>query len=175
MDRYGRQEGGAALGGNRTSLVCAGKLQRNGDSMYKSRGINRYQPDIWRLVREIAARRACRCTSETCTSRTSPFCRKCSQAALTAARMGTADGRPVRDQDKVYPSAPCKNGPGRGFYGKRIMRKALSSILLSVLLLCFGACQKQAPEPSFPAVRYLYAGSQEGNGFQMDEGDDMLI
>jgi len=55
------------------------------------------------------------------------------------------------------------------------MRKDLSSILLTVLLLCFGACQKQAPEPSFPAVRYLYAGSQEGNGFQMDEGDDMLI
>lgn len=58
---------------------------------------------------------------------------------------------------------------------KRFMRKALSSILLTVLLLCFGACQKQAPEPSFPAVRYLYAGSQVGNGFQMDEGDDMLI
>ena len=50
---------------------------------------------------------------------------------------------------------------------KRFMRKALSSILLTVLLLCLGACQKQAPEPSFPAVRYLYAGSQEGNGFQM--------
>ena len=80
----------------RTSLVCEGKLQRNGDSMYKSRGINRYQPDIWRLVREIATRRACRCTSETCTSRTSPFCRKCCQAALTAARMGTADGHLVR-------------------------------------------------------------------------------
>ena len=88
--------------------------------MYKSRGINRYQPDFWRLVREIAARCACRCTSETCTSRTSPFCRKCGQAALTAARMATADGRPVRDQDKVYPPTPCKNGPGRGFYGKKI-------------------------------------------------------
>ncbi len=58
---------------------------------------------------------------------------------------------------------------------KRFMRKALSSILLTVLLLCFGACQQQSPEATFPAVRYLYAGSQEGNGFQMDEGDDMLI
>ena len=58
---------------------------------------------------------------------------------------------------------------------KRFMRKALSSILLTVLLLCFGACQQQSPEATFPAVRYLYAGSQEGNGFQRDEGDDMLI
>ena len=87
----------------RTSLVCAGKLQRNGDSMYKSRGINRYQPDFWRLVREIATRRACRCTSKTCTSRTSPFCRKCGQAALTAARMGTADGRPVQTGIALLP------------------------------------------------------------------------
>lgn len=53
------------------------------------------------------------------------------------------------------------------FMEKRFMRKALSSILLTALLFCFGACQKQAPEATFPAVRYLYAGSQDGNGFQM--------
>ena len=89
--------------GHRTSLACAGKRPWNDDSMYKSRGINRYQPDIWRLVREIATRRACRCTSKTCTSRTSPFCRKCGQAALTAARMAPADGRPVQTGIALLP------------------------------------------------------------------------
>ena len=44
--------------------------------------------------------------------------------------------------------------------------KKLTLFISAFLLLSFGACQKQTTE-TFPPVRYLYAGSQGDNKFQL--------
>jgi len=44
--------------------------------------------------------------------------------------------------------------------------KKLTLFIPAFLLLSFGACQKQTTE-TFPPVRYLYAGNQGDNKFQM--------
>ena len=54
---------------------------------------------------------------------------------------------------------------GKDFVNPQEMKK-LILLVSALLLLSFGACQKQTPE-TFPAVRYLYGGHQDNNGFQM--------